>query len=240
MKKNQDYISGVFETQKFAHRKEPFYEGLEEIKKIGYSVEDYMQYYPCFTGHMTLARYLSLYESYKETLGIAGHIAEVGVYKGGALLYFAKLTQIFESNNLTQVHGFDWFEGNKPSDFEDKIIEGSDIASFENLMTLIKAQQLENNVFVHKIDVTKELENFFEQHPHLQFKIVFLDAGMYEVVKSCLPIFWDRLAKGGYLILDQYNHEVAPGETLAVKEILPDVQVRTFQFGWMPTAYIVK
>jgi hypothetical protein len=63
---------------------------------------------------------------------------------------------------------------------------------------------------------------------------------MYDVVKSCLPLFWERLAKGGYLILDQYNFEIAPGETQAVKEFLKDVEIRTFSWGWMPTAYIIK
>jgi predicted O-methyltransferase YrrM len=87
------------------------------------------------------------------------------------------------------------------------------------------------------MDVTKELDAFFEAHPHLRFKIVFLDAGMYEVVKACLPHFWERLNKGGILILDQYNFEVAPGETQAVTEFLKDKEVRTFPYGWMPTAY---
>ncbi|MCD6063102.1 MAG: hypothetical protein K0R82_1013, partial [Flavipsychrobacter sp.] len=58
--------------------------------------------------------------------------------------------------------------------------------------------------------------------------------------KACLPLFWSRLTKGGYLILDQFNFDIAPGETQAVKEFLPDVKIQTFPWGWMPTAYIVK
>lgn len=240
MKSKKDYIEGEFETQKFADRKEPYYRSLKIIKDLNYGIEDFIHYFPCFVGHMTLARFLSLYECYKKTLGIAGHIAEVGIYKGASLLFFTKLVQLFESQTITQVHGFDWFKGNEPGEFDTKIVWHGDAESYERVMKLIKAQSLQNIVFLHKLDVTKELEAFFDEHSHLQFKLVFLDAGMYKVVKAALPIFWERLTTGGYLILDQYNHEVAPGETKAVKEIIPDAKVRTFPFGWMPTAYIVK
>jgi hypothetical protein len=236
----KDYVDGDFETQKFAGLKEPYYKGLQAIKELNYETEDFIHYFPCFTGHLTLARYLTLYDVYQKTLGISGHIAEVGIYKGASLLFFTKLTQIFEPMSLTQVHGFDWFQGNDPGANETKIVKNSDTESYERLTALIQAQGLEKNAFVHKMDVTKELKSFFEKYPHLQFKIVFLDAGMYNVVKACLPYFWERLTKGGILILDQYNHEVAPGETQAVKEYLPNVTVRTFPNCWMPTAYIIK
>jgi len=240
MKKKKDYIDGVFETQKFADLKKPYYKGLEIIKNLNYDVVDFIHHFPCFTGHLTLARFLALYECYQKTLGISGHIAEVGIYKGAILLFFTKLTQIFESQSLTQVHGFDWFKGNEPDEFESKIVWHGDAESYERVMKLIEAQGLSNIVFVHKLDVTKELGAFFEQHSHLQFKLVFLDAGMYRVVKAALPIFWDRLTKGGYLVLDQFNHEVAPGETKAVTELLPDRVIHTFPYAWMPTAYIIK
>jgi predicted O-methyltransferase YrrM len=141
---------------------------------------------------------------------------------------------------LTQVHGFDWFKGNQPSASETGIVPGADSESLERVTALIRAQQLEHCVRIHALDVTKDLDAFFSRFSHLQFKLVFLDAGMYEVVKSALPHFWERLNVGGYLILDQFNFEVAPGETRAVKELLPDVQVRSFPFSWMPSAYIIK
>lgn len=240
MTKKQDYIEGRFETQKFAHLKADYYEGVEAIKGLNYTVEDYLHHFPCFTGHMTLARFLALYECYQKTLGLAGHIAEVGVFKGAGLLFFTKLVQIFESQSLTQVHGFDWFQGNNPDENETQIVAGGEFESYERVMKLIEAQRLQNNVFVHQLDVVNELEGFFEQHPHFQFKLVFLDSGTYRVVKSALPIFWERLTPGGCLILDQYNFEVAPGETRAVKEFLPDQEIRTFSYAFMPTAYVIK
>lgn len=240
MNKPHDYIPGDLESVKFRHRREAYHRGLETIQSLGYSTADLIHHFPAFAGHMTLARYFSLYEAYKATLGLAGHIAEIGVFKGASTLLFAKLVEIFEPNSLTQVHGFDWFQGNKPSADEPGIVPGADVESFERLNTLIQAQNLQHVVRIHPLDVTRELDAFFERYSHLQFKLVFLDAGMYDVVKAALPHFWARLNKGGYLLLDQFNFDIAPGETRAVRELLPDASVRTFPQGWMPSAYIVK
>ena len=88
----------------------------------------------------------------------------------------------------------------------------------------------------------KDLEKFFSENLHLKFKLVFMDAGMYSVVKTSLPFFWERLTKGGIIIFDQYNCDQAPGETLAVDEFFKsmDLKIRTYPFTWMPTAYVVK
>ena len=109
---------GKFELQKFASRKPEYYKGLQQMLALGFDTPDYIHHFPAFVGHMTLARFLSLYEAYKMTLGVAGHIAEIGVYKGAGSLFFAKLTKLFEPESLTLVHGFDWFQGAKITEEE--------------------------------------------------------------------------------------------------------------------------
>jgi|GEM_PF-5440802 len=99
--KPRDFVPGQLESLKFAHRREDYYRGLETIKSLGYSTEDFLHHFPAFVGQMTLGRFLCLYEAYKATLGLAGHIAEVGVFRGAATLFFAKLTELFEPNSLT-------------------------------------------------------------------------------------------------------------------------------------------
>lgn len=99
------------EYKKFAKRKEPYHQALAEIIEMGFTYYDYIHHNPAFNGHMNIESFLALYETYKQTLGIAGHIAEVGVWKASSLLFFAKLTQIFEPESLTLVHGFDWYKG---------------------------------------------------------------------------------------------------------------------------------
>jgi hypothetical protein len=232
---------GKFEYIKFDSRRDLYYKTLVDLKEMNIPLQDLVENFTCFTGHMSLSRYLGLYELYKQTLGVSGHIAEVGTFKGASFFLFAKLIKIFESESLTQVHGFDWFGGmdsDTGADF--KVEKGSYQADEATVRKLIEIQQLENLAFLHKIDVTKELKPFLNTHKHLQFKLVFLDAGLYEVVTAALPLLWERLTPGGILILDQYNHELSPGETMAVREILPHAKVKTLPNIWMPSAYIIK
>ena len=236
-----DYTPGKFETRKFQDRKTSYYEGLKEILSLGYDTTDFLHYFPSFVGHMTLARFFALYEAYKLTLGVAGHIAEAGVYKGAGSLLFAKLAEIFEPESLTLVHGFDWFEGSKePTPEEANVAEGSYKEDYDRLIRLIRAQKLDHIVHIHRLDLRTELSDFFADNSYMQFKLVFLDAGVYDVVKSCIENFWPRLTSGGILLFDQFNHELGPGETRAIKELLPDAKIQTFPFCWMPTGYIIK
>jgi len=235
-----EYKEGNFETKKFSARKGPYYESLSQILSLGYSAEDLIHHFPSFVGHMTVSRFLALYEAYKMTLGVAGHIAEAGVYKAAGTLWFAKLTQIFEPESLTLVHGFDWFQASELTAEEPNICADAYIEDYARVMQLIQAQRLEHIVHIHKLDLRTGLEKFFAENPYMQFKLVFLDAGLYDVVKSCLIHFWPRLTSGGIMVFDQFNHELAPGETRAIKEFMPDAEVKTFPFGWMPTAYVVK
>ena len=235
-----DYIEGKFESKKFSAQKKPYYEGLSEILSLGYSEEDIIHHFPSFAGHLTLLKFFSLYELYKMTLGVAGHIAEAGVYKAAGTLLFAKLAKIFEPNSMTLVHGFDWFEGTLPTDEDAHAIEGSYKEDYNRILQLIRAQELENIVHIHKLDLKTDLDAFFDENKYMQFKLVLLDAGQYDIVKSCLRNFWPRLTSGGIMIFDQFNQELSPGETRAIKEFMPDAQIKTLPFGWMPTAYVVK
>ena len=232
--------AGKFELKKFAARKPEYYEGLEQILALGFEPTDYIHYFPAFAGHLTIARFISLYEVYKMTLGVAGHIGEIGVFKGAGSLFFAKLMKLFEPESLTLVHGFDWFQGAKITEEEKFVTDGECHEDYERVIKLIRAQGLDSVVHIHNLDVTKDLDQFFKENPQLQFKLIFADCGIYEVVRSTLEHFWPRLTSGGIMLFDQFNHEVAPGETRAIKEFMPDAKLRTFPFGWMPTMYVVK
>ncbi len=235
-----DYKEGEFETMKFSARKPLYYQGLAKSLALGYEPEDLIHHFPSFVGHMTLSRFLALYELYKMTLGVAGHIAEAGVYKGAATLFFAKLTQIFEPELLTLVHGFDWFQASELTEEEPNVCEGAYVEDYLRVKHLIEAQQLEHIVHIHKLDLRTGLAQFFDKNRYMQFKLVFLDVGLYDVVTSCLQHFWPRLTSGGVMIFDQFNHELAPGETRAVKEFMPEAKIKSLPFGWMPTAYVIK
>jgi hypothetical protein len=232
--------AGKYELKKFAHRKANYIKSVDEILNLGFDTQDYLHHFPAFIGHLTLARFISLYEVYKMTLGVAGHIAEIGVFKGAGSLFFAKLLRLFEPETLTLVHGFDWFQGAKVTPEEKFVKDGECTEDYERLAKLIAAQELQNIIHIHNLDLTKDLELFFSENSHMQFKLIFVDCGIYDVVAATIQHFWPRLTPGGIMLFDHFNHEVAPGETRAIRELLPHAKMRNFSFGWMPTAYVVK
>jgi len=102
---------GKFEYIKFDERRQPFSDYIAYLGDKNLSTEDWMEHFTSYIGHMSLSRVLGLYELYKKTLGVSGHIGEIGIYKGASFFLFAKLVKIFEAESLTQIHGFDWFQG---------------------------------------------------------------------------------------------------------------------------------
>lgn len=239
----KEYRSRGYETAKFDHFREDFRKGIETIKSLGYSPEDYMHYFPAFAGEMTLLKYLSLYELYKQSLDVAGHIAELGMYKGAASLLFAKLTKIYEPHACTLVHGFDWFRGG--GNFTDRekemVSDGAYQESEDRVRALIEAQRLSNIVKVHNLDLSSDqVDAFFDDHPHLYFKLVLVDAGIESVLKKSIPAFWDRMTVGGIMIFDHYSFETAPSEAGLINTLLPGVPVKAVRPGWMPVAYVTK
>jgi len=239
---SRDYRCCGLETAKFAQRRGPYYEALPRIIEAAGSSTDLLHHFPAYAGHVTLARFIFLYEIYKMTLGLAGHIAEAGIFKGTSVIQFAKMMRLFEPESLGLVFGYDWFRGNHPEGDEAELVtEGSYFASFEEVSEVVRLQDLDSLVRLVDLDLSgTALAEYFEKNAHLHFKIVMLDCGLYEIVRNCLEHFWPRMSKGAVLILDNFNHETAPGEVRALREILPDVQIRTMPFCAQPTAYIVK
>jgi hypothetical protein len=231
---------GCLETVKFNARRAPYYAGLEQILDLGFEPVDYLHHFPAFVGHVTLWRALTLYELYKKTLGLPGHIADVGVHKGASALLFTKLLQIFEPEAFTMVHGFDWFRGMHGSAEEPLYLPGEVREDETRVRRLVELQGLENVLKIHKLDLATELDDFFAKHAHLRFKLIFLDCGIYDVVTSAIRNFWPRLLPGGLMVFDQFNNELAPGETRAISELLPNEKIETIPNSWMPNAFIQK
>jgi hypothetical protein len=228
------------QSNKFSKPSAKFHEAIDQIIEMGYSEKDYIHHNPAFAGAANIARFLCFYETYKMTEGLNGHIGEVGSFKGASLLYFAKLCEIFEPHSYTRVHGFDWFQGMEPSAQDPGVTTGSYLSDYDRLVKLIELQSLDHLVHVHKMDVTQDLAPFLEQNPGLEFKIVFLDAGTYDVVSACAPLYWERLNSGGILLLDHFGDPRVAGEVVAIREALPDVPVHTFPWSRQPAGYLVK
>lgn len=236
----EEKVRGVLESQKHAALRPEYERGFAQSLNLGFDTTDYINHFPAFVGHMTLARYLSLYEAYKMTKDVAGHIAEAGMYKASGSLLFAKLLKLHEPTSMTMVHGFDWFQGAKVTDEEKYVSDGECQVSYDQISRLVEAQGCADILKIHNLDLTSELPGFFEAHAHLRFKLVFIDIGIYEVLKPAIEHFWPRITPGGMLIFDHYSHEFAPGEVRAIDDVIPGAKIKKFDNGWMPAGYVIK
>lgn len=202
---------------------------------------DVVKSFPVYVGYVALARFLALYEIYKQVAELPGHVAEVGTFRGASLVFFGKLIRLFEPHNNTQAHGFDWFEGMRPESAEDNDSEaGKWIGDRERLEKLVGLQGLDDCVVVHPMDVTRGLAGFLEEHPAMRFKLVFVDCGVRDVIAASLENLWPRLVPGGILVMDHYNTEVSPTESELTERFIGDRPLRQIPFARQPTAYVVK
>jgi hypothetical protein len=227
--------------KKFQGIDSDFHKMIDSMQKLPVEKRDYIHQFPLFVGHVNLARYLFFYDLYKQCCTLSGNIADIGTWKGSSFLFMAKLVRLFETYSITQVHGFDWFQGMKPSSINDCIdVEGEYIGDYDLLIKLVELQQLQDIAVIHKLDLCKDLDVFFEQHKYMRFKMIFLDCGIKEVLEASLSHFWPRLIQGGILIVDHYNTETSPSESQIVDDTIGKNLIRHCPYNRQPTAYIKK
>jgi hypothetical protein len=224
---------------KFSEPSARYHAMMKEIVAMNIPALDLIHHNPIFAGHANISRFLALYDIYKRTLGINGHIAEVGVWKGASFFLLAKLCEIFEPHSYTEVRGFDWFKGMAVEAIDHGIKDGAYATSEAQVRKMIDLQNLGHVAKLVNLDVTKDLPAYFEQNRE-RYRLVVLDAGTYQCVKAAAPAFWKQLTPGGIMVFDQYNDPRTPGETLAVAETLPDATIETFPWTRTPTAFAVK
>lgn len=231
--------TGNLWESRFGKTDEHFHASVQQLTELPFSRADLIHQFPLFTGHVNLARYLSLYEAYKLVADKVGHLADVGSWLGSSFLFTAKLVRLFEPYASSRVHAFDWFEGMDPVQGDkDQNYRGS----YDSLRRLIEIQDLSDVAAVHKLDLRSELAAFgrLPEYAELRFKYVFMDCGLKEVLASAIPFFWERLLPGGVMLFDHFSTHIQHESTLAQAALPPGTVFRTFPFTRQPTAYVIK
>jgi hypothetical protein len=194
-----------------------------------------------------MRKFVCKYELYKKMVGIQGVIVEAGVWRGGGLMTWAHLSEIFEPFNYTrQIIGFDTFSGfASVSDNDEKSISrhakegGLNSDSYEDLKECVEIFE-ESRVLKHipkvqlvKGDVAETLPAFLEENPYLVVGMLYLDFDLYEPTVHALRHLLPRMPKGSIIGFDELNNNLYVGETVAVMEEigLPNLKIERFPFG---------
>jgi hypothetical protein len=194
--------------------------------------EKKIEAFPKYVKRQNLTRFLAQYEIFKRILPVKGSIVECGVFRGGGLMAWAKLSAILEPVNLTRrIYGFDSFQGFPSVSAQDKtglgaLVKEGDLYSnsYDELQELIKIFDSDrflghvNKVNLVKGDAAQSIPEFIKTHQHLVVSLLFLDFDLYEPTKVALQHFLPRMPKGSILAFDELDNPLWPGETMAMLE----------------------
>ena len=159
---------------------------------------------------------------------------------------WALLSEIFEPlNHLRNIIGFDTFSGIvsiSDKDNTDTVQAkkgGMSIDAYDDLLESIRLYN--KNRFLKHIDKVKlvkgdvklTLPKYLKENPHTVISLLYLDINIFEPTAIALRHLVPRMPKGGVIVFDELNHEVWPGETIAViQELgLNKLKIERFPFG---------
>ncbi len=188
------------------------------------------------------------YELFKLSLEVPGAIVECGVFKGAAFVRFAAFRELLCNPLAKKMIGFDAFGPFPQTDFKEdkkwreKFISdsGEEGIGQEQLMQVLKHKGVDRNVELIKGDVCKTIPEYIEKHPELKISFLNIDVDVYEPTKAVLDNLYERVNKGGVILLDDYSN-VFPGANKAVDDFFKDKNVLIKRFPFSPTpCYLIK
>ncbi len=172
-----------------------------------------------------------------------GDVIECGCWHGHSTVAIA--TILAEKGFTGRFHVFDSFEGGL-SNFEPEDESPFHLSTAEKDA---QRKQFQSNLALVKT-VTSQF-GFVELHPGWipesfesfqpgPLRFVHIDVDMYKPTRAALEFLWDSVVSGGCIVIDDYNHAVFAGATLAVDEFLSDKKPQLFYRVPFGSAYIIK
>jgi len=193
-----------------------------------------------------ISKFIYHYEIYKLILELPGDILEFGVFKGASLAKFLSFRKILENEESRRIIGFDDFgkftsKGKK----EDKLfakkftgLVGSGISKDE--LEDIFINNKNSNFDLIEGDVVKTLPLFLKKNKHIKISLLHLDLDVFRPTLFVLEKLFDKVVKGGIILLDDYAQ--ISGATEAVDIFLKNknYKIEKLQYYSRPSFIIKK
>jgi hypothetical protein len=192
-----------------------------------------------------IAKLIAQYELFKLSAEVPGVIIECGVFKGVSLVRFAHFREIFDLTHSKMVIGFDTFDEFPESTYEldnrllEKFVQsaGSKSIGKNQMMEILQKKGFSENIGLIEGDVKVTIPKFVKKNPRLEISFLNLDVDLYEPSKIILENLYPLMAKGGILLLDDYNK--FPGETKAVDDYFKGKNIEIKQFPYVKSPYYI-
>lgn len=199
-----------------------------------------------------IRKLVTRYALFTRTLNVPGDIVECGVFKGTSMMMFLKFLKIHCYGSEKKVVGFDFFgatrtaavaglDGND-AEHMDKLFTESNFSGVDKATLQKRAEDIyPGHCTLINGDISETAQSFVEQNPGTRISLLHMDLDVAKPTFDALNALWDRVVKGGIVILDEY----AIGkwsESEGVDAFLKDKSVVIETEPWMrtPSAFIVK
>jgi hypothetical protein len=160
------------------------------------------------------SKFITHLDFFRQTSSLRGEIIEFGIFKGNSFFRWIKFRDLLEHTYSRKIIGFDIFGDFPQTEFEpDKKTraafitetQGGKSISLEELQSLLQRQALDKNVEIIKGDILQTVDSYLDKSPQLKISLLHIDVDLYEPTKHILEKFYDRVVKGGIIILDDYG-----------------------------------
>jgi hypothetical protein len=190
---------------------------------------------------------------YDEVKDIPGDIVECGVFKGSGFYTFLKLKKIMNPNSLKRVVGFDFFDtkdllsnlDNLDKKTMSLLFNGRNFEHEKDfkseLYSKLKLDGFKDEDFeLVKGDISLTSKKYIEDNPGFKISLLYIDLDLEVPTYNTLKNFWDRLSRGGIIVLDEYAHSKW-SESKGVDKFLNEMNLEIKNLNYIcPSAYIKK
>ncbi|MBI2725891.1 MAG: class I SAM-dependent methyltransferase [Polaromonas sp.] len=244
------------------------FEELKSLRRHGRDAKDYLarrkafaeeigspdlwhfvDHFGLYAGTQTIATYMAVHDLVRDTMDVPGHVMEFGSHHGAKLMFMAKLLQLYSSNSIKKVFGFDSFEGLRTFGALDgeksRAMEGHYTGNEDVLRKSIQLFGYEEWVHLVKGDARVTIPAFADAFPHVMVSLAYVDFDLYEPCQAALKFLGPRMATGGIIAFDEALTDFFPGEGIALLEFLEDqaharFEMKVSPIALQPTIWLVK
>lgn len=230
----------------------------DHFERFTVSHREVCRNFPIYARRLFLKRFLAHYELWRLTADLPGDVVELGVYRGVSLMSWANFLEVRAmGDRAKQVIGFDNWAGFRSFEEKDgatspkfdKVVGGYDGGTFHEML-LDAIDIFDGDRFIpHKPrivlvdgDIEESVPRYIAQNPGLRISLLHIDCDLYRPTKVAMEHLWDRVVRGGVVVLDDYGIRPWEGETTAVDEWFAGKPIRIKRFEWshIPGGYIIK
>ncbi|MBU1036492.1 TylF/MycF family methyltransferase [Patescibacteria group bacterium] len=182
---------------------------IDVRKKIWEVDENFIQLYRIIESDTSVSvnRCFMIYQYARQVKDLGGEVAEFGVYKGGTAKLIA---EIFKEENKI-IYLFDTFSGMPETDKDIDLHQQGDFAD-------VSLKEVKN--YLKNYNNLEFCEGYFPEITlglkDKKFCFVYIDVDIYKSIKDGLEFFYNRMVKGGVIVIDDYEGKNCPGVKKAI------------------------